>query len=116
METVQTALTGADVYFWFMAGFGDLERLKKSNFSPIDSPTIDAVISLIIQGFFAYRIWTLNKRALWLSLLIIVVRIIISTFQRVCLQFLTLFHVHEARHSTSCRGSVGWHQGEFRLV
>jgi len=75
LETVQTALTGADVYFWFMAGFGDLERLKKSNFSPIDSPTIDGVISLIIQGFFAYRIWTLNKRALWLSLLIIVLAI-----------------------------------------
>jgi len=75
METVQTALTGADVYIWFMAGFGDLERLRKSNFSPIDSPTIDGVISLIIQGFFAYRIWTLNKRALWLSLLIIVLAI-----------------------------------------
>jgi hypothetical protein len=58
---------------WFMAGFGNLELLKKSNFSPIDSPTIDAFISLIVQGFFAYRIWTLNKRALWLCLLIVVV-------------------------------------------
>ena len=31
LETVQAALTGADVYYWFMAGFGDLEDLKKSS-------------------------------------------------------------------------------------
>jgi hypothetical protein len=61
-----------------MAGFGDVERLKDSNFSPIDSPTIDAFISLIVQGFFCYRIWTLNKRALWICLLIAVVRILLS--------------------------------------
>jgi hypothetical protein len=61
-----------------MAGFGDVERLKDSNFSPIDSPTIDAFISLIVQGFFCYRIWTLNKRALWICLLIAVVRILLA--------------------------------------
>jgi len=76
LETVQTALTGADVYFWFMAGFGNIERLKDSNFSPIDSPTIDAFISLIVQGFFCYRIWTLNKRALWICLLIAVLAVV----------------------------------------
>jgi hypothetical protein len=82
LETAQTALTGADVYFWFMAGFGDVEHLKDSNFSPIDSPTVDAFISLIVQGFFCYRIWTLNKRALWICLSIVVVRILLSTFCR----------------------------------
>jgi len=76
LETVQTALTGADIYLWFMAGFGNLERLQKSNFSPIDSPTIDGIISLIVQGFFAYRIWSLNKRALWLCVLIVVLAIV----------------------------------------
>jgi hypothetical protein len=74
VETVQTALTGADVYYWFMAGFGDLNRLKNSNFSPIDSPTVEAIISFIVQGFFCYRIWTLNKRAWWLALIIAIVR------------------------------------------
>lgn len=76
LETAQTALTGADVYYWFMAGFGNLERLNDSNFSAIDSPTIDAFISLIVQGFFCYRIWTLNKRALWICLLIAVLSIV----------------------------------------
>jgi hypothetical protein len=56
LETVQTALTGADVYFWFMTGFGNLERLTDSNFSPIDNPTMAAFISLIVQVFFCYRI------------------------------------------------------------
>jgi hypothetical protein len=76
IETVQTALTGGDVYYWFIAGFGDMERLKNSRFSPIDTPTIDAFISLIVQGFFCYRIWTLNKRMLWLCVIIAIVRTI----------------------------------------
>ncbi|KAI0253515.1 hypothetical protein BJV78DRAFT_182743 [Lactifluus subvellereus] len=76
VETVQTALTGADVYYWFMAGFGDLNRLKNSNFSPIDSPTVEAIISFIVQGFFCYRIWTLNKRAWWLALIIAILSVI----------------------------------------
>jgi hypothetical protein len=75
LETSQTALTGADVYYWFMAGFGDLNRLGKSNFSAIDSPTIDAIISLTVQGFYCYRIWMLHKQSWWLSLIIAIVRI-----------------------------------------
>ncbi|KAI0293481.1 hypothetical protein B0F90DRAFT_1399316 [Multifurca ochricompacta] len=73
LETVQTALTGADIYYWFMVGFGDLEGLRNSRFSPIDTPTMDAFISLIVQAFFCYRIWTLNKRLWWLCLIISVV-------------------------------------------
>jgi len=76
LETAQTALTGADVYFWFMAGFGNLDRLDNSNFSAIDSPTIDAFISLIVQGFFCYRIWSLNKQALWICLLIAILSVV----------------------------------------
>ena len=75
-----------------MVGFGDMNRLKNSNFSPIDSPTIDAVISLIVQVFFAYRIWTLNKRTLYLCLFIVVVRIPLAIFQRIqLLPLLTFF-------------------------
>jgi hypothetical protein len=59
-----------------MAGFGDFDRLKNSKFSPIDIPTIDAFISLIVQVFFCYRIWTLNKRMWWFSLIIAIVRTI----------------------------------------
>ncbi|KAH9987450.1 hypothetical protein BJV74DRAFT_841722 [Russula compacta] len=75
LETAQTALTGADVYYWFMAGFGDLEGLKKSKFSPIDIPTMDAFISLIVQVFFCFRIWLLSQRIWWLCLVIAILAV-----------------------------------------
>ena len=68
-----------------MAGFGSLRHLSNSNFSPIDSPFIDAFISLIVQVLFCYRIWTLNNRTLWLPLLIAVVRMLPLPFQTVAL-------------------------------
>ncbi|KAI0280489.1 hypothetical protein BGY98DRAFT_320842 [Russula aff. rugulosa BPL654] len=79
LETVQTALTGADVYYWFIAGFGDLEGLKKSRFSPIDIPTMDAFISLIVQVFFCYRIWTLSKRLWWFCIVIAILSVTQTT-------------------------------------
>lgn len=80
LETVQTALTGADVYYWFMAGFGDFEGLNNLRFSPIDIPTMDAFISLIVQVFLCYRIWTLNKRLWWLCTVMAVVSLTLLTF------------------------------------
>ncbi|KAI9451326.1 hypothetical protein BJY52DRAFT_121975 [Lactarius psammicola] len=70
LETVQTALTGADLYYWFITGFGDVERLKDTHFAPIDIPIMTAVTSFIVQGYFCYRIWMLNKRLLWLCWII----------------------------------------------
>ncbi|KAH9971163.1 hypothetical protein BJV74DRAFT_246822 [Russula compacta] len=75
LETVQTALTGVDAYYWFMAGFGNMERLRNSNFGGIDNPLMDAIISLVVQVFFCYRIWKLSDRTLWLPLLIVVLAI-----------------------------------------
>jgi hypothetical protein len=74
VETAQTSLTAADLYYWFMAGFGDLEgMLANTRFAPIDVPMIAGIISLIVQLFFCYRIYTLNKRLLWLCTVIAVV-------------------------------------------
>ncbi len=73
METIQTALTGVDIYYWFVAGFGNVERLGNSHFAPIDVPIISAVISFIVQGYFCYRIWVLNKRSSWICWIIAVV-------------------------------------------
>lgn len=75
LETVQTALTGADVYYWFIEGFGDVERLKDSHFAPIDIPIMHATVSFIVQGYFCYRIWTLNRRSSKLCILIALVRV-----------------------------------------
>jgi hypothetical protein len=80
LETVQTALTGADVYYWFIIGFGDLEGLKKSRFSAIDVPIMDAFISLIVQMFFCYRIWTLSKRLWWFCIVTVLVSFMLLIF------------------------------------
>ncbi|KAH9170138.1 hypothetical protein EDB89DRAFT_1814653, partial [Lactarius sanguifluus] len=56
LETIQTALTGADIYYWFVAGFGNVERLGNSHFFPVDVPIIGTIISFIVQGYFCYRI------------------------------------------------------------
>jgi len=80
LETAQTALTGADIYYWFIAGFGDLDRLRNKWFSPIDILIMDGLISLITQLFFSYRIWIVNKRLLWLCVVIAVLSITQATF------------------------------------
>jgi hypothetical protein len=78
LETVQTALTGADVYYWFVDGFGNFERLHDSHFAPIDIPIILSIISFVVQGCLCYRIWMLNKRSPKFCLVIGVVRCTVS--------------------------------------
>jgi len=67
-------LTGADVNYWFIQGFGNVEQLKDSHYAPIDIPIIDSIISLLVQEYFCYRIWTLNKRLSWFCIVIAIVR------------------------------------------
>ncbi|KAN0128018.1 hypothetical protein V8E53_014195, partial [Lactarius tabidus] len=67
LETVQTVLTGSDIYYWFIAGFGNVEHLAHSHFAPVDIALMTGIISFIVQGYFCYRIWVLNnKRSSWI--------------------------------------------------
>jgi hypothetical protein len=75
LETVQTALTGADVYYWFIEGFENVEHIKNSHFAAIDIPIIHSTISFVVQEYFCYRIWTLNRRSSKLCILITLVRV-----------------------------------------
>ncbi|KJA23664.1 hypothetical protein HYPSUDRAFT_121053, partial [Hypholoma sublateritium FD-334 SS-4] len=65
-EVVQTAMTAADLYFWFASGFGDLSHLGNVNISPADTPILCGLIAAVVQCFFAYRIYTLRKSYLWI--------------------------------------------------
>jgi len=75
LETVQTALAGADVYYWFIEGFGNMERLSDSHFAPIDVPIFHGIMAFVVQAYFCYRIWTLNRRSSKLCVVIALVRI-----------------------------------------
>ena len=71
LETIQTALSGADLYYWFATGFGNIDHLHSSFASFIDLPIMGSMVSLIVQFFFVYRIRVLSeKRSRWLCFII----------------------------------------------
>jgi len=74
LETVQTALSGADMYYWFASGYGDMKHLASPFASTFDIPLIESLVSGMVQFFYAYRVWMLsNKQSRWFCLLICLV-------------------------------------------
>ncbi|KAI9428716.1 hypothetical protein H4582DRAFT_1817399 [Lactarius indigo] len=71
VETLQTALSGADLYYWFVSGFGNIDHLTTPYESPFDVPIIGSVVALTVQIFFVYRIWVLSRRSSWFICLFI---------------------------------------------
>ncbi|KAI9435806.1 hypothetical protein H4582DRAFT_1968840 [Lactarius indigo] len=65
IETLQTALSGADLYYWFASGYGDMNHLTSPYASAFDVPIIGAIVSLAVQFFFAYRVWLLGDKKYW---------------------------------------------------
>lgn len=74
LEVVQTVLSGADVYYWFGSGYGDVTRLASPYASSFDIPIIESMVSAMVQVFYGYRVWVLsNKQSWWFCLLIYLV-------------------------------------------
>jgi hypothetical protein len=65
LETLQTALSGADLYYWFAVGFGKPDHLFSPFLSFIDVPIMGSFVALIVQFFFVYRVWVLSERRWW---------------------------------------------------
>jgi hypothetical protein len=74
LETVQTAMDGSDVYYWFIEGFGNIKRLQNPHLGPISVPIFHAIISFVVQEYFCYRIWRLDRRLWVLCIIITMVR------------------------------------------
>jgi len=71
LETLQTSLGAADLYYRFAEGFGNVNRLSSPYVFVFQVAIIGAIISMVVQCFFAYRIWTINRGgSLWLCLMI----------------------------------------------
>jgi len=80
IETLQTALSGADLYYWFGTGFGNMNHVASPYASAFDVPVIGSIVGLSVQFYFAYRIWLLgNKENWWLSGVICVVSTVDAT-------------------------------------
>ncbi|KAI9445765.1 hypothetical protein BJY52DRAFT_1194050 [Lactarius psammicola] len=65
LSLTSTALSGADLYYWFVSGFGDMNHLASPYASSFDVTIIGSVVSLTVQFFFAYRLWLLGNKKYW---------------------------------------------------
>jgi len=61
LEIVQTALCTADAVKWFAIGYGNVIALSKPEFSTVDAPVLDAIIALVVQLTFCWRIKVLSE-------------------------------------------------------
>ncbi|KAH9051273.1 hypothetical protein EDB87DRAFT_1582707 [Lactarius vividus] len=71
VETLQTTLSGADLYYWFVSGFGNMDPLSSPYMAAFAVPLLGSIILLTVQLFFVYRIWVLSERSSWFICLII---------------------------------------------
>ena len=62
LETVQTVLSGADLYYWFAANFGNFHDLLSPFASSFDVPILGSVVAISVQLFFVYRILVLSEK------------------------------------------------------
>ncbi|KAH9981989.1 hypothetical protein BJV77DRAFT_334986 [Russula vinacea] len=71
LETLQTALSGGDLHYWFASGFGNMDHLMDPYASAFDVPIIGSIVSGAVQYFFVYRVWVLSdKKSWWLCVII----------------------------------------------
>nr|GAT55908.1 predicted protein [Mycena chlorophos] len=63
LDVLQTCLITADAFHWFAFGFGNMEQLDQTFLNSWDVPFLDAIISLIVQGFYCWRIYMIRKNA-----------------------------------------------------
>lgn len=63
LDTVSTMMTFGDWYHWFAEGFGNLSAIDDVFLSGIDTPMLGSFVAAIVQGFYAYRIYKLERKS-----------------------------------------------------
>ena len=67
-------MTISDMFRWFGSGYGNLLELGNVQLSPVDTPMLGAFVAAAVQMFYCYRIYTINKKAWWISVFVALVR------------------------------------------
>lgn len=62
IEVVQTVMSAVDIYHWFGIGYGNMDYLMDTFTTPFNTPLLCGVVAVIVQFFFAYRIWTIQQQ------------------------------------------------------
>ncbi|KAJ7175123.1 hypothetical protein C8R43DRAFT_975981 [Mycena crocata] len=73
MMLLRTFFNLTNTQYWFGSGFGHIERFEKTLYMNVAQPVLAALITLLVQTFFSYRIFTLKRRAWPLSALVILI-------------------------------------------
>ncbi|KAF7369884.1 hypothetical protein MSAN_00617800 [Mycena sanguinolenta] len=74
LDILQTVMVTADAFHWFVYGFGNMTRLDQTFLNSWDVPVLDAIISLVVQAFYCWRIH-LVREALVIPILILAVSV-----------------------------------------
>jgi hypothetical protein len=73
-EFVSILMTISDMFQWFGSGYGNLIELGNIQLSGVDTPMLGAFVAAAVQLFYCYRIYTINKKAWWISVFVALVR------------------------------------------
>ncbi|KAF5319569.1 hypothetical protein D9619_008591 [Psilocybe cf. subviscida] len=71
LDSLQSILLAHDGFATFAAGFGNTHALNSILIVWISVPLISAIVSTLVQNFFAYRIYILSGKNIWIPALII---------------------------------------------
>ncbi|KAJ7729929.1 hypothetical protein B0H16DRAFT_1775434 [Mycena metata] len=72
LDVLQTVMVTADAFHWFVYGFGNMTQLDETFLNSWDVPVIDAVVSLVVQTFYCWRIYFLCKTRVLPALIVAV--------------------------------------------
>jgi hypothetical protein len=64
IELSQTIMVTSDAFVWFVYGWGNLDSISELNVNWFDVPIIVGMVSMIVQCFFAWRIWKFGQSKL----------------------------------------------------
>ncbi|KAJ7034463.1 hypothetical protein C8F04DRAFT_573848 [Mycena alexandri] len=70
LDVLQTVMVTADAFHWFVYGFGNMSQLDEPFLNSWDVPVIDAVVSLVVQTFYCWRIYVLCKSRVFPALIV----------------------------------------------
>ncbi|KAK6984825.1 hypothetical protein R3P38DRAFT_339649 [Favolaschia claudopus] len=71
IDLAATVMCFADAYHWFASGYGNLLALNDVWLSGFDTPMLGAWLAAIVQCFYAYRLWTINKYTLPVVIIVV---------------------------------------------
>ncbi|KAJ7867016.1 hypothetical protein B0H14DRAFT_358058 [Mycena olivaceomarginata] len=106
IQLVDIVMSAYDAFQTFGYGFGSLSALGSIGLSWFTSPVITAIVSLIVQSFYAFRLHTLSKSRI-IPVLIVAASISVSISGFLTGRFTLEAGVNTAHHTQKLSISVG---------